>query len=110
MFCVSLTGYTCEAGINCTNIRLQTLQGGDFILLLKNNFGGVISSVLGDRHVKSDEKEKIEYIDATILNGLSMVESLPHDGYKFDKDGNLEDKLKTSNDSDIRFILEVDKG
>ena len=64
LYCVSLPGYTYECGLKHTNIKLQTLQDKDLILLLENNIRAGISSVMGDRYVKSDENRKILYIDA----------------------------------------------
>ena len=49
------------------------------ILLLENNIGGGISSVIGDRYVKSDQNRTILYIDATNLYGHSMSQSLLYD-------------------------------
>ena len=40
-----------------TGRNLQTLQDKDMILLLENKMRRVISSVMGDRYVKSDEKK-----------------------------------------------------
>ena len=37
---------------------------------------------MGDRYVKSDENEKIIYIDATNLYGHSMSQVLPYDEIK----------------------------
>ena len=54
LYCVSLPGYTWECSLKYTNIKLQTLQDKDMILLLENNIRGGISSVVGDRCVKSD--------------------------------------------------------
>ena len=59
LYCVSLPGYTWQCGLNYTGINLQTLQGKDMILLLENNIRGGISSVMGDRYIKSDENKKI---------------------------------------------------
>ena len=56
--CVSITGYTWQCGLKYTDTELQTLQDKDMILLLENNVGGGISSVMGDRYVVSDEKKK----------------------------------------------------
>ena len=68
LHCVSLPGYTYKCVSKITDIRLQTLQDKDLILLLENIVRGGISSVMGDRYVKSDdENEKIFHIDATIL-------------------------------------------
>ena len=77
--CVSLPGYTYHCALKYTDIKLQTLQDKDLILLLENNIHGGISSVMGDRYVKSDENKKILYMDATNLYGHSMSQMLPYD-------------------------------
>ena len=58
LYCVSLPGYTWQCGLKYTEINSQTLQDKDMILLIKNIFRGGISSVMGDRYVKSDENKK----------------------------------------------------
>ena len=57
LYCVSLPGYTWQCGLKYTGKKLETLQDKDMILLLENNIHGGISSVMGDRYVKSDEKK-----------------------------------------------------
>ena len=64
-----MPGYTWECGLKYTGINLQTLQDKALILTLENNIRGGISSVMGDRYVKSDEKKKILYIGANDLYG-----------------------------------------
>ena len=108
LYCVSLPGYTWQCGLKYTGINLQTLQDKDMILLLENNIRGGISSVMGDRYIKSDKNKKILYIDANNLYGHSMSDSLPYDEIKFDKDVKLEDILNTPDDSDIGYFVEVD--
>ena len=61
-----------------TDIRLQTLQDRDMILLLENNIRGSISSVMGDTYVKSDGNKKMLYMDATNLFGYSMSQMLTY--------------------------------
>ena len=97
-----------------TDIKLQTLQDKDLILLIENNIRGGISSVMGDRYVKSDEDNSILYIDATNLYGHSMSQFLPYDEIEIwhghpDKYWNwLEEILNTPDDSEIGYFLEVD--
>ena len=79
LYCVSLPGYTYQCALKYTNIKLQTLQDKVLILLLENNIRGGISSVMGNRYVKSDENNKITYVDATNLYGHSMSQMLPYD-------------------------------
>ena len=78
------------------------------ILLLEKNIRGGVSSVMGDRYAKSDEKKKILYVDANNLYGHSMSEPLPYDEIKFDNNLKLEDILNTPDDSDIGYFIEVD--
>ena len=54
-------------------------------LLFENNIRGGISSVMGDRYVKSDEEKKILYIDANNLYGYAMCQYLPYDEIKIDE-------------------------
>ena len=59
LYCVSRPGYTWQCGMKYTDIKLQTLQDKDMILLLETNIRRRISSVMGDRFVKSDDNKKI---------------------------------------------------
>ena len=108
LYCVSLPGYTWQYGLKYTGINLPTLQDKDMILFLENNIRGGISSVMGDRYIKSDENKKILYIDANNLYSHSMSEPLPYDEIKFDNDVKLKDILNTLDDSDIGYFVEVD--
>ena len=49
------------------------------ILLLANIIKGGISSVMGDRYVKSDDNKKILYVDAINFYGWAMSHSLFYD-------------------------------
>ena len=51
--CVSLPGYTWQCGVKCTGIQLETLQDKELFLGLEKNNRSGISSVVGDRYVKS---------------------------------------------------------
>ena len=90
-----------------TNIKLQTLQDKDLILLIENNIRGGISSIMGDRYVKSDENKKILYIDSNNLYGHSMSHFLLYDEIKFEKDICLDEILNTPDDNEIGYFLEV---
>ena len=65
LYCVSLPGYTYQCALKYTDIKLQTLQDKDLILLIENNIRGGVSAVMVDRYVKSDENKKILHMDAT---------------------------------------------
>ena len=114
LYCISLPGYTYQCALKYTNIKLQTLQDKDLILLIENNIRGGISSVMGNRYAKSDENNKIIYADATNLYGQSMSQLLPYDEIEMwhghpDKYWNwLEEILNTPDGSEIGYFLEVD--
>ena len=114
LYCVSLPGYTYQCALNYTDIKLQTLQDKDLILLIKNNIRGGISSVMGDTYVRSDENKNIIYIDATNLYGYSMSQFLPYDeiemwhGHPDHYMNWLEEILYTPDESDIGYFVEVD--
>ena len=107
LYCVSLPGYTWQCGLKYTGISLQTLQDKAMILLLENNIRGGISSVMGDRYIKSDDNKKILYIDANKIYGHSMSQYLPYDEIKIDDNVELEGILNTPGDSDIGYFVEV---
>ena len=109
-----MPGYTWQCGLKYTGINLQTLQDKDLILTLEKNIRGGISSVMGDRYVKSDEYMKSLYKDATDLYGHSMIQPLPYDeiemwhGHPDLYINKLEEILNTPDDSDIGYFVEVD--
>ena len=111
---MSLPGYTYQSALKYTDIKLQTLQDKDLTLLIENNIRGGISSVMGDRYVKSDENKKILYPDATNLYGHSMSQMLPYDEVEMwygdlDKYWNwLDEILNTPDDADIGYFVEAD--
>ena len=109
LYFVSLPGCTWECGLKYTNIKLQTLQDKDMILLLENGIRGGISGVMGDRYVKSDENKKILYGDVTNLYGFGKSQPLPYDEIKFETENVcLEEILNTPDDNDKGYFLEVD--
>ena len=77
LYSYSLPGYTWKSGLKLTNIKLDFIKDKNLLLLLENNIRGGISSVMGDRHVQSDENKQILYIDANNLYGWAMSQCLP---------------------------------
>ena len=92
---VSLPGCTWQCGKKHTDIKLQTLQYKDMILLLENSIRGGVSSIMGSRYVKSYEDKNILYVDTNTLYGWAMSEKLPYDEIKLDNNVKLEDILNT---------------
>ena len=105
LYCVSLPGYTYQCASKYTVIKIQNLQDIDLILVIENKIRGGISSVMGDRNVKSVEKNI--YMDATNLYGPSMSQMLPYDEINFEKDICLEEISNNPDDNDIGYFIEV---
>ena len=57
LYFVSLPSYTWQFGLKFTDNKIQSLQDKDLILLFGKNIRGGISSIMGNRYVKSDEKK-----------------------------------------------------
>ena len=118
LYSVSVPCYTWQCVLKYTDIDFEKFQDKDMILLLENNIKIGISSVMGDRYVKTDEK-KIVYFDAKNLYRHPRSQPLPYEENKFDENVRLKDifntpdvKLKvilnTPDDSDIGYFVGVD--
>ena len=55
---MSLPGYTWQKGLEITDIKIQTLQDKDSILLSENKKSGCIVSSIGTKYVKCDQNKK----------------------------------------------------
>ena len=98
LYCVSLPVFVSQCRLKNTGISLQTNQDKEVILLLQIYIRGGMSSVKGDRYVKSVETEKILYIDDNILFGWPMSESLPYDEINF---------VKTVKSEDVGWMIQI---
>jgi len=54
------------------------------------------------------ESSYITYVDANNLYGYAMSEALPYKDIKFNNDINLETILRTPDDADTGYMVEVD--
>ena len=82
-YCYSAPGLTWQAGLKHTGIKLELLTDYDMLLLFENAIRGGISSVVGDRHFKATDREKLLYIDANNLYGWGMSQALPFKDFEF---------------------------
>ena len=116
LYSYSLPGYTSKAGLKLTNIKLDYIKCKELLLLLENNIRGGISSVMGDRHVQSDENKQILYIDANNLYGWAMsqylptgeLEILPLNPCNYNLEQLVEDLLQIPDDNEYGFFIECD--
>ena len=70
-------------------------------MLLENKIRGGISSVIGDRYVKS--VKKMISFDAILLFGHSVSQALPFDELEFEKKFCLKEILNRADDNEIEF-------
>ena len=116
LYSYSLPGYTWKAGLKLTNIKLDFIKDKELSLLLENNIRGGISSVMGDRHVQSDENKQILYIEANNLYGWAMsqylstgeFETLPFNPCNYNLEQLVEDLLQIPDDNEYGFFIECD--
>ena len=115
MYSYSLPGYTWKAGLKLTNIELDYIKCKELLLLLENNIRGGISSVMGDRHVQSDENKQILYTDANNLYGWAMSQYLPTSEFEklqlpeeYILEQIVEDLLQIPDDNEFGYFIECD--
>ena len=107
-----MPGYTWQAGLKYTNIKLDYIRNDNLRLFLENNIRGGISSVMGPRYCKSDETIKIIHIYLNNQYGWAMSEPLPTGDFEefaqFNLQGILEEILNTPDDAEYGYMLDVD--
>ena len=114
IYCVSLLRHTWQCALKYTGKILRALQDKDIFSTVEYNIRGGISSVMGDRYVKSIENKKIIYADANILYGHSMSQPIPYDeiemwhGHPDPYMNKLEEVLNTPDDSDFGHFVDFD--
>ena len=120
LYSYSLPGNTWKAGLKLTNIKLDFMIDKELLLLLENNIRGGFSSVMGDRHVQSDENKQIFYIDANNLYGWAMSQYLPTGEFEvlplnpcnytdnYNLEQLVEDLLQIPDDNEYGFFIECD--
>ena len=115
LYSYSAPGYTWKAGLKLTNIKLDFIHSKELLLLLENNIRGGISSVMGDRHIESNENKQILYIDANNLYGWAMSQYLPIGEFEklnfppdYQLDQIVEDLLQIPDDNEYGYFIECD--
>ena len=120
LYSYALPGYTWKASLKLTNIKVDFIKDKNLLVLLENNIRGGISSVMGDRHVQSDENKQILYIDANNLYGWAMSQYLPTGEFEivplnpcnytdnYNLEQLVEDLLQIPDDNEYGFFIECD--
>ena len=122
----TLPGYTWDAMLKYTGVELDLLSDIDMLMFIERGIRGGISQCsnryakANNQHLKPenynrDEEDKyIMYYDINNLYGWTMVQNLPHGGFKWeDHYEKFNDETYINNikeDANEGFILEVDLG
>ena len=110
----TLPGYSWDALLLHSNIKLELLTDVDMVLMIEGGMRGGISTIK-HRYAKStadssnNEKTFLRYWDANNLYGWAMSCKLPCQEFKWD-DASVwtEEKILSIGDSDNGYIFEVD--
>jgi ribosome-binding factor A len=111
-------GMSWDALLKKTDVRLQLLTDIDQHLFIEKGLRGGISMV-SKRYAKSNNSEcpdydatkpssSILYLDANNLYGWAMSQCLPMSDFKWADEVSMEVVMKTAEDANTGYILEVD--
>ena len=117
---ISLPGFTWEAMLKMTGVKLELLSDIDMYTFIENSIRGGVCTInhrhfVANNHYLDDydgnEKSSfIHYVDANNLYGASMSQPLPTGNYRWLNQEEISslDIMKLDPDADTCFILEVD--
>ena len=116
----TLPGFTWEAALKYTRIKLHLLTDIDMVMLIERGIRGGLSQC-SNRYSEANNKympnynpneisKYIVYWDSNNLYAFALSQYLPTGGFKWVENlNNFEEKIeKIEDDSDIGYILEVD--
>ena len=106
----NLPGFSWDAMLKMTGVKLQKIDNIDIHLFLEENLGGGVSYI-SKRHSKSDENTDIMYWDMNNLYGTVMgFDYLPYGSFRFLSEEEIKvfDIYSVSENCLIGYILEVD--
>ena len=104
----SSPGLSWDTMLKMTNIQLEKINNIDVHLFLEKGMRCGISYI-SKSYSKSKDNKTIMYWDANNLYGWAMIQYLPHSGFKFFSQKEIDSfDLNVSENSPIGYILEVD--
>jgi hypothetical protein len=100
-------------------IELELISDTTILEIVERAKRGGLTFVGSKRHVKANNhligdfdetkpEDYIRYLDANNLYGWAMSESLPYKDIRYSNETALEEVLKTADDNETGYILEVD--
>lgn len=119
---VSLPGFTWDAMLKMTDVKLELITDVDMYTFVEKNLRGGVCTI-NHRHFAANNKylddydssqpsSYIHYVDANNLYGASMSKSLPTGNFRWLREDEIKavDIMKLDPDGDTCYILEVDLG
>ena len=108
LYNISAPGLTWSAGLKYSKVKLERIQDIDLFKFLERGIRGEISTILGSRLIESCEKIKILYEDVSNLYGLAMMQFLPTDNVRVEKNNSIDTVLNDTDDSKKGNMVMVD--
>ena len=99
LYNISAPGLTWSAGLKYSKVKLERIQDIDLFKFLESRIRGEISTILGSRLIESCEKFKILYEDMNNLYGWAMMQFLPTDNVRNEKNISIDNVLNTTDNS-----------
>ena len=108
LYNISAPGLTWSAGLKYSKVKSERIQDIDLFKFLERGIRGEISTILGSRLIESCEKIKILYEDVSNLYGLAMMQFLPTDNVRVEKNNSIDTVLNDTDDSKKGNMVMVD--
>ena len=105
---ISAPGLTWSAGSKYSKVKLERIQDIDMFKFSETEIRGGISTILGSRLNESCEKIRILFEDRNNLYGWAMMQFLPTDNVRIEKNISIDSVLKYTDDSKKGNMIMVD--
>ena len=99
---ISAAVLTWSAGSKYSKAKLERIQDIDMFKFFERAIRGGISTILGSRLIESCEKIRILYEDMNNLYGWAMMQFLPTDNVRVEKNISIDTVLNDTDDSQKR--------
>ena len=116
---ITVASYAWSCMLLKTGIELELISDPKILDIFERSKRGGLTFVGSKRYVKANKKDIVGYdpntkstyllyLDANNLYGWSMVQDLPYKDIKLDTEITLEEILKTADDAETGYTVEVD--
>jgi hypothetical protein len=116
---ITAASYAWSCMLLKTGIELELITDPKILDIFERSKRGGLTFVGSKRYVKANNKDMIGYdpktkstylmyLDANNLYGWSMVQALPYQDIKFNREITIDDVLETADDAETGYMVEVD--